>query len=269
MDPSILLTEVTNAAAPAVCLICRDTERAFTSPEHILPESMGNKEKALPRGVVCDVCNHGALSDIDNALCNFYPVLLRRIMHGVPTKSGKYPSISLVGGKLTCAPSPTPSGELSLAFTSDNPKRRLVTFTPLDDGRVEVTASIRASGGLSDSQASEISRAMLKIGLELLWFDDRELAFSPALDHIRAVVLGAPRRGFFSVAEGPIDPAASCARVTYQTHRTNAGRWDLIVVLEYKGIAMWTDSRLETPPPVPGDVKMVTRTFSSRDRRKR
>jgi len=91
---------------------------------------------------------------------------------------------------------------------------------------------------------------------------------SPVLDHLRDFVLGAPWRGFFAVAQGSIDPAASDARVTHQLFPTSSDRCDLIVVLEYKGIAMLTDSRLVTPPPALADVKMVTRTFSTRDRRK-
>ncbi len=268
MDQSDPRTEASEDASAPVCLFCLKTERPFSSSEHILPESMGNREKLLAPGVVCDVCNHGALSDIDNALCNFFPVLLRRTMHGVPTKSGKYLSVPLIGGKLSFLPASAPGGEPTLAITSDNPKRRLVKYTPLGGGRVEVEASIRAAGALTPKHASELSRVLLKIGLELLWLDHRELALSTSLDHVRDAVLGAPRRGFFSVSEGSVDPAASDARVTYQPFMTSPGRCDLIVVLEYKGIAMLTDSRLEAPPPALADVKMVTRSFSTLDRRK-
>src|ERR1700755_1925849 len=65
------------------CLICRRSDGGFSSVEHILPESIGNTEKILPVGVVCDRCNHGPLSQIDRALGGFLPIEMMRTWHGI------------------------------------------------------------------------------------------------------------------------------------------------------------------------------------------
>lgn len=36
------------------CIFCRRHDGGFTSREHVFPESLGNEEVVLPRGVVCD-----------------------------------------------------------------------------------------------------------------------------------------------------------------------------------------------------------------------
>jgi hypothetical protein len=44
-----------------------DREGPFKSREHPFPESLGSTEIVLPRGVVCDPCNNGPLSRLDQA----------------------------------------------------------------------------------------------------------------------------------------------------------------------------------------------------------
>jgi len=40
-----------------ICLFCKENSSNSKSVEHIIPESLGNKEHILPKGVVCDKCN--------------------------------------------------------------------------------------------------------------------------------------------------------------------------------------------------------------------
>ncbi len=40
------------------CIFCKEQSNNSRSVEHILPESLGNQEHILPRGVVCDACNN-------------------------------------------------------------------------------------------------------------------------------------------------------------------------------------------------------------------
>jgi hypothetical protein len=72
------------------CLICRENDGGFASVEHILPESLGNTEMLLPRGVVCDRCNHGPLSRLDQALAGFLPIEMMRTWHGVPARAAAF-----------------------------------------------------------------------------------------------------------------------------------------------------------------------------------
>lgn len=40
------------------CIFCKEQSDNSRSIEHILPESLGNKEHTLPKGIVCDSCNN-------------------------------------------------------------------------------------------------------------------------------------------------------------------------------------------------------------------
>lgn len=40
------------------CIFCKSNSENSKSVEHILPESLGNVEHVLPRGIVCDSCNN-------------------------------------------------------------------------------------------------------------------------------------------------------------------------------------------------------------------
>ncbi|MCO6175863.1 HNH endonuclease [Flavobacterium sp. NRK F10] len=40
-----------------ICLFCKKDSTNSKSVEHIIPESLGNKEHILPKGIVCDKCN--------------------------------------------------------------------------------------------------------------------------------------------------------------------------------------------------------------------
>lgn len=40
-----------------ICLFCKENSTNSKSVEHIIPESLGNKEHILPKGIVCDKCN--------------------------------------------------------------------------------------------------------------------------------------------------------------------------------------------------------------------
>lgn len=40
------------------CIFCKNSSESSVSVEHIIPESLGNVEHTLPKGVVCDACNN-------------------------------------------------------------------------------------------------------------------------------------------------------------------------------------------------------------------
>ncbi len=75
----------------AICIYCLTTTGKFTSEEHILPESLGNDEIILPVGFVCDRCNNGILSTLDESLIEFPPIALLRVQYVTNTKKGKLP----------------------------------------------------------------------------------------------------------------------------------------------------------------------------------
>src|SRR5665213_1090143 len=75
---------------PRVCIFCLSNKHAFTAPEHILSEALGNTQLILPPGVVCDPCNHGPLSGLDKALVEFPPLQLIRVLWSLQRKKGGY-----------------------------------------------------------------------------------------------------------------------------------------------------------------------------------
>lgn len=42
----------------SICIFCHKDSSTSKSIEHIIPESLGNKHHFLPKGYVCDACNH-------------------------------------------------------------------------------------------------------------------------------------------------------------------------------------------------------------------
>ena len=74
-----------------LCIYCLTTTASFASEEHIFPESLGNDELILPKGYVCDVCNNGVLSELDNALLKFEPIAFLQVQFVQYTKGGKLP----------------------------------------------------------------------------------------------------------------------------------------------------------------------------------
>lgn len=52
------------------CIFCHKDASTSTSVEHIIPESLGNKHTYLPKGYVCDACNHYFAIKIEKDLLN-------------------------------------------------------------------------------------------------------------------------------------------------------------------------------------------------------
>jgi len=71
------------------CIYCLSTSGDFTAEEHIFPESLGNDELILPKGLVCKECNNNLLSLLDSALVDFPPIALLRVQYVPYTKKGQ------------------------------------------------------------------------------------------------------------------------------------------------------------------------------------
>ena len=74
----------------STCIFCHMDSSASKSVEHIIPESLGNKEHVLPKGYVCDTCNHYFSVKIESQLlAQPYFISMRR-RNDIRTKKGKY-----------------------------------------------------------------------------------------------------------------------------------------------------------------------------------
>lgn len=74
----------------STCIFCHKDSSLSKSVEHIIPESLGNKEHILPKGYVCDACNHYFSVKIESQLlAQPYFVSMRR-RNDIRTKKGKF-----------------------------------------------------------------------------------------------------------------------------------------------------------------------------------
>ena len=245
------------------CLFCRRGDGGFTSREHILAESLGNKDVFLPPGVVCDRCNNGPLAHLDEVLGNFLPVAMRRTFLGIPSKSGKIPVLRFQEGTVRFVPG-VGGADPMLEIRSHSHRRKVMNVTGQKDERVELT--MKGSGGkpMTARHASDLSRALLKVGLEFAWLDHGEQTLEPRFDHVRAAVLGESRNGFFATANR-VNPNRTGMQATYFLVDLDAGECRMALVVEFAGVVMLTDSRLiQLGADLPKGLLSI-RTFTTSD----
>lgn len=188
-------TATSNAQAaihPRGCLFCLRRDGGFESIEHIVAESIGNRELLLPPGVVCDRCNNGKLAVLDQALADFPGVTAMRILRGVPRKGGKLPegAWSNARGYIDVeAGGPVIEG------------RDMSAWRKTPDGG---TIRLHKTWGRTARERGRVGRALWKVALELLAHTDREEAYGEGLDELREAVLGvgAPHGWFGLVKHG-------------------------------------------------------------------
>jgi hypothetical protein len=74
------------------CILCKESTEGSKSIEHIIPESLGNKEYLLPRGIVCDSCNNYFARKIEKPLLDLPYFKSARFRNSVENKKGRIPS---------------------------------------------------------------------------------------------------------------------------------------------------------------------------------
>ena len=234
--------EEREAAAKRGCLFCRKSDGGFKSKEHVFPESLGNQEIIIDPGVVCDRCNNGTLSQLDQTICDFMPIQARQMMLGVRSKGGKVPRTRWQEGTIDYQPPDVAGGEPKLIVRSNGGNQILREKVRHPDGRVEFEWN--ASGGrkLIPRYISELSRAMLKSAFECAWLDHGPKVYEQRYDGIRNAILGAPHDGFLTVARKGF-PDQMQVSLTYDfVHDADATR--LWTWVDYYGILLATDSAL-------------------------
>lgn len=78
------------------CIFCKSRDRAFTSREHIVPESLGNTEHMLPPGIVCDWCNNYFARKVEAPILNSAFFMQARHRAGIPNKRRNIPLIDVL-----------------------------------------------------------------------------------------------------------------------------------------------------------------------------
>lgn len=221
------------------CLFCRRSDQPFTSVEHILPESLGNKEWILPAGVVCDRCNNGPLAAAEKDLCEFFPIKAVRTMTAQKSKKGRYPAFQFARGTMQ-------HDGTTLKVNLDEPgDTDTLREVERSGDEVHLLMSLRSDKPVSEKTTRRVASSMLKAALEMAVNDCPEMAYSPDLDYVRDRVLGAPWSGMV-IATRNHGPFAPDVRLTYDFtfEEPQIGFW---VALDYRGLLLLAHSYVHEP----------------------
>lgn len=232
------------------CLICRRSDGGFATEEHIVPESLGNREKILPYGVVCDRCNHEVCAPLDEALCSFMPIQMLRTMRQQPTKGGKLPSANFDNGKLESAG----PGALSIALAGAKWHKNL----PSAPGTRSFSFTAQSANAITGDRASRVHRALVKQALEFMWLDYGDQAFSAKFDRERSIVLDGGHHGYVATLKKlqfptgvRLDHGMQLDRVL----RTSDGHPLIRFVASYWGVPFASDTLF--PEPTGDDLEAL------------
>jgi hypothetical protein len=233
------------------CLFCRRSDGGFSSEEHIFPESLGNTEKILPVGVVCDRCNHEVLSSLDDALCDFGPVSMMRAIYGIPSKSGRMPSFRFDNGLLECRE----PGDIFLKLDSQKWHQEGLPAPP---GKVAWSFTAQRHD-MTARRLAKVHRALTKIAVEFAWLDlGEERVLSSEFDRERDIVLNGGHHGYL-VLPSQGTPEDRTLRFNYNTYKRNEDQHPLIgLIASFWGVHLATDTLVPEPPgEVPEDEASV------------
>ena len=243
------------------CLFCRRTDRTFKSFEHIFPEGLGNVEKVLPPGVVCDTCNHEVCAPLDDALIKFPIIDIMRVTYGITSKKGAMPSTKFDNGTLTAER----RGHLSLELDS---RKWTTPPVPAGDGRVQWSYTSQISG-FTPKKFALVHRALVKCALEFAWLDHGEEVLSDRFDRERQIVLRGGHAGYLVVPRtANVLDNISCS-LTYMPVNTVADGTPLMgIEASFWGVVIATDTLFPQPTGDITGLDAVTLQFSEADHRR-
>jgi hypothetical protein len=240
------------------CLYCKREDRSFTSEEHVVPEGIGNKRIVLPKGVVCDWCNNGKLSTLDQTLVDFMPISATKTFFGIPSKRGNLPKGKFGNARLEMfAPG-------NVLFDSNS--RKAFRATPLEDGtgRVKIDIKLLSNRPMGAKYSRKLARALLKMLLGCIYIDHGlDFALSERLDPMRDKILDRTKfKGYFAMMRSVQDPRSQSTGIFYNFFTDGEGEETVWVEFQFFGFAMFTDSEmlgLRHPENAPTDQVLVFR----------
>jgi hypothetical protein len=226
----------------------------------VIPESLGNKGHGgqppvvLPAGVVCDGCNHGRLSRLDETLVKHAPIALMRTLKGVTSKSGKLPEAKF--------------GNATLRMVERGRVRRVLFDTPsrkafVDDGQGRIDLRLIDNRPMSPQYCRTLTRALYKMTLGFIYIDMPEVAVSELFDPVRRMILGMEEFHGHLVTRNKWHPplmTSSLASLHYEITETPEGQKNVLSVFEYMGFEMSADllvREMKHPEYFPLDVYTI------------
>jgi len=174
------------------CIFCKRDSSTSRAIEHIIPESLGNKDHILPKGVVCDGCNNYFARKIEGPLLDSDYFRHLRFRNVVANKEGRIPTI-----KALYLP-----GRIFVEIMRDDEGKSLYPSRESDVSRFIERISKEETFSLlipepSLVQERIVSRFLGKVGMEALALISldihdglREITDKPELDELRNYVRG-------------------------------------------------------------------------------
>lgn len=194
----------------------------------------------LPPGVVCDRCNSGRLSDIDNAFLNFPPVSFMRTINGIATKAGKRPSSKWGNARIT-----SPSDANIYIETNSN-----AVFRTVGPNKHEL--QLKTPRAITPADVAVVGRAVWKMALELAYLDHGQQMFDPRLDETRRMILGEePAHGWLAWARKGLPSPSVSLQYWWPPLVADNGDECMLVLLSVYGMEVGTDllKRVPAQPP--------------------
>jgi hypothetical protein len=163
------------------CVYCLTTTGDFSTEEHIFPESLGNDEWILPKGLVCKNCNNNVLSPLDNTLIEFPPIAMMRVWCVPFTKKGKLPKAEFGNATLE----KTHPRQIKLLVKD---KKDAIKETPLENGQIRLNQTLESRDIYNYTL---MHRALYKIALGIVALTKGQAhACSSRFDTARAFISG-------------------------------------------------------------------------------
>ena len=145
------------------CIFCKSDSTRSRSIEHIIPESLGNREHVLPRGTVCDICNNYFARKVEGPLLATSWFRHARSRQWVPNKRGLIPPMGgLVPGARMNADVWLDGNNLTLGGRNEREHRVLTEAIQTGRARSVYIPTIEAI----DQRL--MSRFLAKVALEVL-----------------------------------------------------------------------------------------------------
>jgi len=142
------------------CIYCLRTDGSFSTEEHIYPESLGNDEVILQKGIVCKKCNN-VFSELDDYLIKFPPIAFLRPTIVPFTKKGKFPQAKFKDVTIDKI-HPT-----VIRIANNSAEAVIKETETLEDGTVKFQVQLTSEDRLD---GRKLGRALFKIGLGMLAF---------------------------------------------------------------------------------------------------
>ena len=161
------------------CLFCRSVDNSFLSAEHIFPESLGNKEKILPKGIICDKCNNEILARLDEELLEFEGIKFLRTFNGIESKKGKIPVSNLHNITMRNVD--------RVHIKLDLKSKKNITDQTTEGFKL----NFRGNRKMDETRLKLLARSLYKIGFELMCLDHgKDFMLAEKFDDVRDIVLG-------------------------------------------------------------------------------